>query len=118
MKRTGFSYEVLAKVTLTQAEHTLLMDCSARHYDSYCRTISQPGERSFLYGWKWQFKNGPPDPQEEVEVQGTFREFDTLAKITEQLVGPQREAVTELHNKLRGILQDINAEYRRLTRES
>lgn len=115
MERSGFEYKVLAKVKLTRAEHTLLMECSARHYDSYCRTIGKAGEKSFLYGWQWQFESGPPDPKEEIEVTGTFRDFDTLAKVTEQLAVRERAEVTELHMKLREVLDDINTEFRRLT---
>lgn len=41
---------------LTAEEVDLLMKLSARHYDGYCKSISQPGH--FLYGWsnrvKWR----------------------------------------------------------------
>jgi len=114
MERIGFEYQVLATVKLSRAEHTLLMELSAKHYDSYCRTISKPGEQSFLYGWQWSFQSGPPDPNEVIEVSGNFRMFDTLAKITEQLAVPQTEAISQLHDKLREVLRDINAEARRL----
>ena len=80
---SAFYYRVEMTVRLSRSRHTRLMEMSAAHYDQRCRNLSQPGDKSFLYGWQFSFDGTGPD--EVVEVQTTWQELDLLCKVTEQV---------------------------------
>ncbi len=79
MEIQGYHYIVEVKLKLTRAEIEHYIKLSERHYDGYCKSISQVG--GFLYGWRNVL--GLFDDSAFVEVSATSRQLDTLAKICE-----------------------------------
>jgi hypothetical protein len=58
MKHTSFSYDVSATVEFSGAELLILYRASRNHYDALCKSVSQPGEKAFLWGTINRFSYG------------------------------------------------------------
>jgi hypothetical protein len=81
VKFVSVSLTPSANIRFTRRELNLMMECSRRHYDALCKSISAPGRDSFLYGWK-QAHNLASKRRERSE-RVTVRQLDTLMKVVE-----------------------------------
>jgi hypothetical protein len=104
-------------------ELKLLGLLAVNHYDGHCKSVAKQG--GFLYGMQnhQEFSNGAPHVL-------SFREIDTLCKILEMrsMLSPVESLIalnkpklldvaSALSWRLRGLLQEINAEVRRMRPE-
>ena len=64
---------------LTKDEIDVLLKLSARHYDSKCRSVGQPGTGGFLWGWKCHLEF---DPKSTVDA--NFSDLDLCSKLLEE----------------------------------
>lgn len=99
-----FDYQIRACVLIDKAVVAHLMECSKRHYDGHCKSVGQPG--GFLYGWHNLVNHMAPD-EATPDVTASFRELDTLAKLTEIHSNTPNMAV---YMAIKKILDAINAE--------
>lgn len=112
MNHTGFSYLVRAKIFFTKEEVQGLMWLSAHHYNGHCKQVGCVG--GFLYGMmNSYFELDGKQYGEDTYHDLTFRQIDTLAKITEPLFDHPR-AMPQLHFQLRKILSEMSLEHSRL----
>jgi hypothetical protein len=81
VKLLNIAYTPSAEIHFTTRELVLMMECSRRHYDSLCRSICEPGQGSFLYGW-WNGYSLSNDKR-EYTVLVTIGQCDTLMKVLE-----------------------------------
>lgn len=79
MKFKAVTFTPAATVAFSNRELALILKCSARHYDHYCRSIGVPGQGSFLYGWKMRREISPKIREETVSSD----QLDTLMKVME-----------------------------------
>ncbi len=104
MKLGSISFKPIAHVSFDLLEIEFLMKCSEIHYDSVCIHAGKNG--GFLYGIKnmhcFSIKNSL-----------TFREIDTLAKISEvgfNLHGRDGALAMDINSSLLKILRTLNQE--------
>ena len=83
MKRTAFNYQVDAVLEFSREELDLLIIHSQRHYDDYCRSVSQPGEGSFLHR---ATVCSASTPGSRIIVSWTFKQIDLCCKLLEHPV--------------------------------
>lgn len=106
MKQSGFWYEVKPVIELSRAEVDALIVLSERHYDSKCKSYSQPG--GLLYGFRNTFEDG----KGTIEVTPTIREIDTLCKILEGTDFPGGpEVAVSLRSHMGALFRKCNTEH-------
>jgi hypothetical protein len=81
VKLLNIAYTPSAEVHFTRRDLWLMMECSRRHYDHLCRSISSPGQGSFLFGW-WNGYTLTTDKRGYTE-HVTIDQLDTLMKVLE-----------------------------------
>ena len=84
MSKHSYIAELKANIELNDSDFNLLLDCSARHYDSTVRSISEVG--GFLYGLnnRRNFSNGA-----DLTTEFSERELGLLIKSIEFTGSPQ-----------------------------
>lgn len=120
---TRFHYAVSAEVLFTMDEVKLLGVLAANHYDRHCKSVAERG--GFLFGMRnhQEFSDGAPHVL-------SSREIDTLCKILEMrsMLSPVESLLSmnnpkllllaeDLYRRLREVLHEIHAEYRRMNPE-
>lgn len=81
----------------------LLRKLSKKHYDAHCRSISEPGRGSFLWGWHTLC-----DGADGAEVSASFRDLDTCLKLLEMPPPPHQLQAFMLSAFFRAILAESN----------
>lgn len=117
MQIGSFVYKVGVQLSLTEEDVLLLMEVSDSHYDTACREAGQPG--GFLSGWLFCVQEG-------LEVETDFRQLDLVGKILEQRrfhfdseeTRSKLERSCVLTEEVTMLLRAINAEYKRLNKET
>ena len=113
MKQSGFWYEVKPVIELSRAEVDALIVLSSRHYDSKCKSFSQPG--GLLFGYRNTFEDG----KDAIVVTPDTREVDTLCKILEGTDFPGApEAAITLRFPLNALFRECLAEFERVNPEA
>ena len=108
MDHLGFSYTVIAKISVSRFDVEHLREMAECHYDHKCKSLNL----GLLRGWGNQFRAAPLD-QARLEVEVTERELQTLCKVLE---GPL--ANIELRSRFNQLLRDVHRELDRLDSES
>lgn len=103
MEVIGFTCIPKIKLSFTHDDLQLLMKYSHKHYDCHCCSVGEPG--GFLYGMNNHFSG---DPKERSTFNLTFREVDTLAKITECYTALHPVELFKLHLQLRDAMNQLN----------
>ena len=118
MKRTGFTFEVSARVDFTLEEATFLRERAREHFDHTCQLAAEPGVHfpaglinamiviasgAFAggKGFRWF----------------SFREIDLLCKVLEPAMKHQpahAHQATKLYFELKSFLSDLKAEGERI----
>lgn len=128
MERVKFEYEVRTVLRLSKEEVAVLSKLCDDHYDRAVNDLSRPGPNAILNAARndlaWEESKGRPSEFTEVPV--TSRQLDTLCKATEAMFSDQQIAAirgigvplknpsSSLHQKLRDLLQEAGAEWKRL----
>ena len=128
-----FRYNVSVYVTFTAEDLRIIKACSEVHYDFYCKTFFEPGNKG--YDLRRQFWLPPKDPDGYAEhtdplddecptdltcserTSCTFGDLDLIAKILEvysYLDPEQGSKAIMLGGRVYRILKAINAEATRL----
>jgi len=106
MRLSSIAFKPKGYIQFSPEEIALLLECSEKHYDSVCKEAGRVG--GFLYG----LKNWMENVKESTAHDLTFREIDTLAKISEIGHYFQDPAKKELAYKLNAgfsrILRQLN----------
>ncbi len=106
MNISHFSYTPKATLVLATQELEILRDCSKRHYDKSCKSLSMPG--GLIYGW---LNHSFDENESDVVVTVTTDECDQLEKVLEvsnDSIG--YELFAFFKNLLRSMIADTEAQ--------
>jgi hypothetical protein len=111
MKTTGFDYVVRIGIIFTMPEILNMIWLAEHHYDGRCKDAARPG--GILFGIKNTAEWELADKLKRTPWPLSFRDVDTLAKITEPIIQHEKNMLG-MHLKFRSILNELNEEYGRL----
>jgi hypothetical protein len=113
MRRYVYEYDVNTVVYYTRVDLDILLRLSKAHYDTVCKQASQVG--GFLYGMSTFLGFEEKDGRTEGDYRLTYRQLDTICKITEACDTPEE---TALHETVRQLLRESGEVYRTLNEEA